>query len=322
MDSYANSLAKTASKVFQTSYDNKERFYSLLQRLYQGQIDRNQAAQELNDYLATLRPLATGTNPGRSNERISTIAEMLQERGIGPRRILDIGAGNGEITVALKNYYRLPAQEVFAIDVKLPQIADVTQLQYVDGKIPLPDNSIDLIVAFAVLHHIDPVNRFALVQEMVRVVTPYGMIVLREHDDNGDALLYHFLDLLHVFWYIAAGETPDPLYLMTQSETSRLFRVAGAIPVTTRRYPEPNPQQIYHIGFVKREPTFDYFDESAKVRILTAARTYKARGGQLQPRDYVKELLKATQGYALLRGETYIITSTDIDRAEMSLSLT
>lgn len=196
-------------------------------------------------------PASLNIETTRTCERISTIVDILNAQSFVPKTILDIGAGNGDIIFALRNHYILDKNSVFAIDQKFPSLTDITSLTYHDNNIPLPDNSIDVIIMFAVLHHIPPDSRVNIMKEVSRVLTPGGYVIIREHDDNYDPDFYVFLDLLHLFWYISQCETVDPLYLLSRNRTTNLFRQVGLQPIYYSTYSEPNPQRIYHEIFHK-----------------------------------------------------------------------
>jgi len=267
METYANPLLRTIGKVYYLpKFESHEyrvlrsNLINIMKQLRVGQINRQEAATQLQNNLVRLQRKPTTTI--RAEERISTILKMVEPINLKPENILDIGAGNSEITIALKIHYNLPTENVFAIDVKLPQVVDVTPLTYIDKKIPLPDNSIDLIIIFMVLHHIPPMDRDEILSEIARVLSPNGVVIIREHDDSvgeddgsKDTDFYIFLDLLHIFWYIASNETPDPLYLMSRNETQALFKQVGLYPGYYITYPDPNPQHIYHELYIKSSDT-------------------------------------------------------------------
>lgn len=274
MDLYANSLLRNIGKVFilprqnTTAYKQLQtQLFNIMNQLKSGQIDRQGATNALNVILSNMK--RSPPRAGRNEERISTIVELLAPRNLAPKTILDVGAGSGDIITSLKNYYNLPAENVFAIDQKLPNVVDVTPLTYIDGKIPLPDNSMDLIIMFVVLHHIPPEFRDNILSEVSRVLSPNGVFIIREHDNDGTVDFYIFLDMIHIFWYIASNETPDPLYLLSRAETQGLLAKVGLSPDVYITYPEPNPQRLYHELFVKKIGAYKFKDAAAQVAIQT-----------------------------------------------------
>ena len=205
-------------------------------------------------------------------------------------RVIDIGAGKGEIIQSVKNYYNLPKSNVYAIDQKLPKIKDITTLTYKDGKIPLPDKSIDLVLMFAVLHHIPLQPRLDILKEVERILVPGGLVIIREHDDDKDPIFLKFIDLIHQFWYISENEKEDPLFLMSREETTNLMKDIGLSSIYYTTYNNPNPQHIYHEAFQSYYDDFPYkkysmnlkdvdkrFNNLKKYKFETRVMPYKIR---------------------------------------------
>jgi ubiquinone/menaquinone biosynthesis C-methylase UbiE len=357
MDLYARTLLRNIAKVYQLPapksypYQNLQNLLSqTMNQLRLNQITRDAATNILSDVLGKLVKIPVSET--RASERISLIVEILNSRNMIPNTVLDIGAGTGDITTALKNYYNLPTSNIFAIDEKLPQITEVTPLTYVDDKVPLPDASIDLIIMFMVLHHIPPEIRPRILAEVARVLSPNGVVIIREHDNDGSDEFYVFLDMLHIFWYLAHNETSDPLYLMSRDSTQKLFQQAGLMSSYYTAYNEPNPQRIYHEVYIKRNLPYRFSDTAAQLtmqkyidNIRTAPHTYESFTdlipAKLQPEmtqkyhitmitdmhaiwgNIVKEfalamILKAVT-YSSISNDTYLITSAAVDSAYLDL---
>lgn len=260
MDSYVNSLLNAIKKAYVIDSSQlsaiKAEVRSLLQQFSAGKIARDQGLERLKLILASLQYKPFEHKPEtqeRTNERIGTVTKIVASFGITPKRILDIGAGTGRIITDLRKHYDISEANVYAIDQKLPKIDEITPLVYnSDGTIPLRSDSIDLIITFMTLHHIPPTPRSIILSEISRVLSSNGIVIIREHDDDGEANFLSFLDLLHIFWYLAAGETEDPLYLMSRMETQRLFSQVEMEPVYYDTYQVSNPQRIYHEVYMKR----------------------------------------------------------------------
>lgn len=115
----------------------------------------------------------------------SRVNAVLLEKGEGCV-VLDYGAGRGEwgdgrhaYQVALQDFRKLPSvSRVIGVDVDDVVLTnpymDETHVIQPDGKINLPDNSVDVIVSYAVFEHIeDPVTA---VKELNRVLKPGGWV--------------------------------------------------------------------------------------------------------------------------------------------------
>lgn len=202
----------------------------------------------------------------RAKDRVNTITQLLED--VKVETYLDIGAGDGNITLAVKDFYKLPKERVFALDKKLPDIPEITALQYQNDKIPLPDNSVDLITLIVVLHHVT--DRDAMLSEIKRILKPGGRVYIREHDDNRDPAFFKYLDMLHLLYYIAYNETHDSLYLMTRAEITDLFKRYDMTSVAYKSYDinNPNPQKIYSEVFRKKFSPLQMEDPAYFQKIL------------------------------------------------------
>ncbi len=248
IDLYVNALLKNIAKIYKIS--NTDKIKNDIKQLF--------TKGDLDTFLNQFKKIPIKTT--RVEERIDTIKEILTNTNFNVEnmKVLDIGAGNGEIIQAVKKYYNLPKSNVYAIDQKLPTIKDITTLTYKDGKIPLGDKSIDVILMFAVLHHIPPKPRLEILKEVQRILRPGGLVILREHDDDKDPNFLKFIDLIHQFWYISKNETEDPLFLMTHGETTSLFKDIGLNSVYYKTYQNTNPQHTYHEAFQSEYDDFPY----------------------------------------------------------------
>jgi ubiquinone/menaquinone biosynthesis C-methylase UbiE len=245
---YIHALIKNIKKQYQLPKDTKL-LYNQLISLFN--TNPNNLISILNQY----KKLKQHDDSQRIQERVKTITSILNQLKIIPTQILDIGAADAKITMGLKNYYQLNTQNVYAIDQKLANTNEITPLTYVDGKIPLDDKSVNVIILFAVLHHIPPTIRQNLMTEIARVLKPGGVVIIREHDDNKQDDFLQFINLIHSFWYITANETNDPLYMLSKQEFETLFNDVGLQPIYEQRYDEPNPQRLYHEVFIKPDIT-------------------------------------------------------------------
>lgn len=247
MEIYIDSTLQTISKVFKIpSPQTKDRILlkrSLLKLSSKlNNVDPDVAIDEMKTILSQFKRYPSKFTD-RANNRVLGIRDMLPKE-YHPLTILDIGAGNTEISVALRQHYRLNKDSVFVVDPKITTSEDVTVLSYVNGKIPLPDKSIDLIVFLAVLHHIDPDTRNELIKEISRISR--GFVLIREHNDDTTPEFRSFLDLIHIFWYAANNESYDPLHLMNRDQTKELMNSHQLISKSHVTYDTSNPQRLYY----------------------------------------------------------------------------
>lgn len=277
MESYTHTLIYNIGKIYYIPHHRSPKYANLYQKLFNilnrlalNKINRQQATELFSQVLYELEklpPKNSSIETDRTDERISIIVDMLKSIKLIPKNILDVGAGTGDITSALKIYYNLPGNMVFAIDKKLPDVSNITPLIYNNGNIPLPDDSIDLIIMFVVLHHIPPNNREKILSEITRVLSPNGAFIIREHDADGTLNFNVFIDMLHIFWYLVYNENPDPLYLMTRNETFELLTKFGLKSKLYSTYSGPNPQRLYHELFIKPKIVYKFVDDIAQTTL-------------------------------------------------------
>lgn len=254
---YINALIQNIKKIYKIPVKNSEAY-----KIFYNEIEQTFNNPDLlSKILTNLFKYPAQENSKRIDERINTINNILTKINFNTSnmKILDIGAGDGKITTALKQYYNLNKNDVYAIDQKLPINNQITTLIYdVNGNIPLDNNSVTVILLFAVLHHIPPDIRLNLMSEIYRVLEPEGIVIIREHNDNKDITFYKFIDLIHLFWYVSSNETHDPLYMLTGQEFETLFNKFDMYSIYYDTYDEPNPQKIYHEVFIKPIDDFPY----------------------------------------------------------------
>ena len=120
--------------------------------------------------------------------KAEALLEIVAER-LGPpaeRAFLDVGCGPGETDSFLEGLVgRLAGVDVAGEMVKVAQRRNpsVEYRGFDPGDaIPFEEGSFDVCFAVCVLHHVPPAERGALLDEMLRVCRPGGLIVLFEHN--------------------------------------------------------------------------------------------------------------------------------------------
>jgi SAM-dependent methyltransferase len=117
-------------------------------------------------------------------------------------KYLDFGGGNGELTSSIARYLKLNKEQVFVSDVQswfgtqnvLEYQKNVTLRYITTSFLPFEDESLDLVSAFQVFHHIK--NMDTTLKEINRILKVNGILLIREHDcdNNGTRTL---IDLDH-----------------------------------------------------------------------------------------------------------------------------
>jgi ubiquinone/menaquinone biosynthesis C-methylase UbiE len=110
--------------------------------------------------------------------------ELLLQHGLkADDVILDVGCGSGRLANALKD---MPHLKFIGIDVVqdlldyAQEISDRSDWQFIktnDFKLPLADNSMDMVTAFSLFTHLLHEETYAYLAEMRRVLKPGGKII-------------------------------------------------------------------------------------------------------------------------------------------------
>lgn len=104
------------------------------------------------------------------------VAKALEERDIAGDTLVDVGCGAGQLWPFLRGRFA----RYIGVDVvryeHFPTDAAFTQVDLDTGKVPLPDERTDVVVAVETIEHLE--NPRAFMREMVRLVRPGGWVVV------------------------------------------------------------------------------------------------------------------------------------------------
>jgi SAM-dependent methyltransferase len=170
--------------------------------------------------------------------------------GIQPiRSYLDYGCGDGSITQCTGEVLGLCAKSIFGVDIHSNHIPGITYLQRSTSAIP--SASIDLVTLFVTLHHLSPDDLDGCIAEIIRVLSPNGCLLIREHDFNGTNAMRAFLDLVHVFIDVADPPPADalttyPINYRSNTYWTRLLFSKGFYLVKKSEYHGRNPHGLYY----------------------------------------------------------------------------
>jgi SAM-dependent methyltransferase len=147
-----------------------------------------------------------------------------------PARVLEIGAGDGELARAL----RAAGYDVTAIDPK-SETADVDPVALAD--LPVPDEPFDAAVAVVSFHHVEPLEES--VDRLAAVMAPGAPLLLDEFDADA-------LDERAATWWLArrrergANDPETPAELMAKMR-SRLHSIDLLVHVLGRGFDVGEP---------------------------------------------------------------------------------
>lgn len=139
-------------------------------------------------------------------------------KGINPKKVLEVGAGDGSILHFLNEWNF--AEELYALEIaqsgvdKINErnLSHLKEVQTFDGyQIPYPDDSFDLIILAHVLEHVE--HERVLLRELKRVAKYIVIEVPKDYRFGVDKRMKHFLDYGHINMY-----TPTSLRFLLKSE--------------------------------------------------------------------------------------------------------
>lgn len=202
-------------------------------------------------------PLQNGAE--RTNERVQTILGLLRDVQTSPdtplniQSALDYGCGDGMIIESLGKELHIAPKNIHGMDLHLEGNQNI---QYAAGSVAdIPSGSIDLVIAFVVLHHLgnDPASH---INEIKRVLYPGGVFIIREHDFDGSQEMEAYLHLIHLFVEVKntgecnPGSVLRDINYRSMQEWNKMLTAAGFTLKKINKYPGNNPQGLYHAAYV------------------------------------------------------------------------
>ncbi len=107
--------------------------------------------------------------------------------------VVDIGCGNGRNLIAVCKSGNMRGYGVDISDVAISQAAKASKDLPIEWRvgdlsdpIPLPDQSVDVVLDMMASHHLDKKERDALLKEIVRVIKSFGWLFFKTHVMDGD----------------------------------------------------------------------------------------------------------------------------------------
>jgi SAM-dependent methyltransferase len=119
---------------------------------------------------------ALASQGGSSPAVYKMVASALAEHGIAGGVLADIGCGKGGLWHYVKPY----CQRYLGVDViqyaGFPSEVEFVTHNLDEGKLPLGDNSVDLVISVETIEHVE--NPRAFMRELVRVAKPGGTVIV------------------------------------------------------------------------------------------------------------------------------------------------
>ena len=172
------------------------------------------------------------------------IRRFFQRRNIDTSRLrhLDVGCGQGELLSILQADFKHSTGCDVSADMMREITGIETRVQIDPLQIPFEDGAFDLVTAVCVYHHVPPVSRLSLTQEIRRVLKPGGIFCMIEHNPRNPVTR------------LIVSRTPvdADAILLPASEARSLADAAGLLPVE-QSYFLYFPQMLYrYVGWMER----------------------------------------------------------------------
>lgn len=130
----------------------------------------------------------TGEGPEFFSEyKIADLSELVRRTNQAADRVLDFGSGIGNSVPFFRKYFE--QSEVYCADVSARSM-EVAQGRFpgrekylrIDGNVPLPTHSVDVVFSACVFHHIPHDEHVHWLKELCRVAKPGGLLAIYEHN--------------------------------------------------------------------------------------------------------------------------------------------
>lgn len=174
----------------------------------------------------------------RAKKASEIIKKLCSDISFDNNTLLDIGCGDGSITKETSNILNFKKAICVDVDNWLGNYNIKSNLDFIitDGKsINLPDNSVDVILLFHVLHHIKDLD--LMIPEIARILKKNGIIILKEHNCFNE-MVRDTVDIYHaLFEVVMKKEQNNKFYdeyyakYFTNDEICMMFDKFKIIPI-------------------------------------------------------------------------------------------
>jgi ubiquinone/menaquinone biosynthesis C-methylase UbiE len=197
-------------------------------------------ASKLNKYVNVKSDSA---NFGRSMSRIADISKHLKPF-IGSQSYLDIGCSEGDLTYPIGSYLEVPSENIHGCDIVDCGDHKFKFTTASAEHLPYGNNTFPIISMIMSLHHFP--NPKQALKEAKRVLTPGGILIIREHDCDSDQFDL-FLDFVHYMYAIVIN---NEITLRKGHEKEDLDNNKNRIIANYRSKHNWN-QEITNAGFIR-----------------------------------------------------------------------
>lgn len=146
--------------------------------------------------------------------------KSLKIKTTKPTTYLDFGCGDGKFTKEIMEHYKILKTNTYGVDKKKYPSIDDMGIRFLESnipnvtsestdtskqfrfKLPIEDNTIDIVTVFMVLHHIPKQYHENVIKELYRIISPNGVLILKEHNapsvnEKDYEPFYKTIDIVH-----------------------------------------------------------------------------------------------------------------------------
>jgi len=209
------------------------------------------SASGMLEVLAVNGSFNEAENESRNNKRLRDILKMLP-KNFTPKRVLDIGCGDGGVLIKLSKFFGLSKENVVGIDVREIKSDKFTFMKVSESETKFDlDKNFDLIICLHTLHHSR--NLEYLLKEISRLSD--GYVVIREHDCENEQEQM-IIDITHGFYELVATnpqENPNhnndyySLYF-SKEDMERILKEYCDMRIVTSTEPEGIDKSYYTVA--------------------------------------------------------------------------
>lgn len=230
-------------------------FFSLLRKQNQKGIEKG--------YAPTLQ----------RDDKAKKILKILSEHlgcDIRGKRVLDLGSGNGEISLFLSK----AGNQVTSVDVQQPHVELADFIFMKNARLPFADNSFDIVVYNMVMEHLSkPSDQMLQLHEIYRVLKEDGCCYVSQPNRIFPMEAHTRIWFLHWLpdkvWFglaKAMGRYQEDIYLHGYFKLRKMFRDVGFAyeEYTAKIIADPEAYFMHLLGSKKRVRDFRGGEESIR----------------------------------------------------------
>lgn len=166
---------------------------------------------------------------------------------------LDIGCNDGIITKAFGKLFDL--SNIYGLDICIPKTKlYIDNIKVYDGiNIPFNENTFDFITILQTFHHIEDNNLNKLIQDVSRVISTNGYLLIKEHDVKSNEVR-KLVELEHILFNVKDNiEEKDGYNILNLKSVEEIDKLMTTYNFVKRSYTNitNEPTCIYYALYQK-----------------------------------------------------------------------